>query len=288
MTRAARPAKDNDRIRGVVARDPAQQEAIVAFLSNVQRRMRRKARRMVLAGWLAAAAAVAAILITIRSAGSFPPVMPMVTVMAILGAALLYLVVGAFWPLNLVRPSEVDRLIEGAEVYALGPILDLRYNTMRPKQWTRALTAVSDLLARVTEGDVDCLNPSQRQYLREIMAGAGRVGLRPAAHVQLQVAIIEAMARLGDAPSLPIIRRLARRAAGSPQPSAVEAAAERWRPILEAKIAKVESHRTLLRGSGVLPAGAESLLRAAGPGVAPDPAKLLRPNAPAERQNPAG
>lgn len=192
----------------------------------------------------------------------------------------------------LMRPTRrnaLNSLLQTDNVRAVGPLLEAT-QMMIPEISTRATSALIRLLPRLREEHADLLTPLQRNYLRSLIAedASKRAGPTTAALGQvvgnlsgvpsviagatsffganrflgchseaLSVAVVQAMAYIGDGKDLELVQRIAA--------NPVQQAALQSRSRLESRIKNLTARDTHLRAAPAPAASAEELVRPAQP-----------------------
>jgi hypothetical protein len=183
------------------------------------------------------------------------------------------------------RRSLASHVANGSNVRSIGALVDaLKIDDARTRDI--ALTALINLLPRVTEADVGCVTPIQRAKLYRILNTPVenvlhkdiRALFRPAADqaVALRVAIIQALLFIGDDQALPIVRRLAGDRPKTDGESKIREAAGQCLPVLDSILQQRRVSQTLLRPSAVSSDSKNTLLRADVNEGEHDPQELLR------------
>jgi hypothetical protein len=150
-----------------------------------------------------------------------------------------------------------------------------------------AVDRLVELLPRFGDGDAEILTALRRAHLNRILATPienplykdVRVVFQPAQNreVQLRVAILAALERVGDSMALPLVQRLTSMAPTTAGERAIHAAANRCLPVLSARAQLARADRQLLRAAE-LPVPTSTHVRAAANNVA-EPNRLVRPAA---------
>jgi hypothetical protein len=164
------------------------------------------------------------------------------------------------------REHDLARALEvSASVEAIGPLAE----ALKLPRMDRFIitTALKDLLPLLRPGDSALLSSYQRACLIEALR------MKPNDHARFLIALLNALAQLGDPEALPAVERLANRHARSDRERRVQETAIDCRQALIEAAGARRSRETLLRPSeGTQP---EALLRAA-VATGEEPARLLR------------
>jgi hypothetical protein len=229
------------------------------------------------------------------------PAIPVMSFLLVIGS-LLGLLMGM-----LMRPSQrnaLNSLLQTDDVRAVGPLLEAM-QMMIPAITGKAADALIRLLPSLREEHATLLTPLQKRYLRSlIVADAPRRPANPALSTVVQlsstlnllpidavnasvspftankfmgyhseplsVAVVQALAYIGDNNDLELIQRIAA--------NPVQQAALRAQSLLESRIKSLNERETHLRVASVPSASPDELRRAAQPSSTPsDPATLVRP-----------
>lgn len=220
---------------------------------------------------------------------------------AILGSPLTYIPLALFWigvTVTLLRSAGKPRkqmremaraLGESGSIRAAGALLDT-FQQEDQKVHQAAKEGLTEILPRFQPADADLLTPAQRAALvRQLNLPLLHIGVKRGAsasaayrrNVEFRIAILKALAQIGDESALPIVQRLACSEAKSDVQRRIQAAAATALPDLLLRVEQQHSHQTLLRASDASANEPESLLRAAsGSSAKARPEQLLKPASP--------
>lgn len=191
----------------------------------------------------------------------------------IIGSPLLSLTAGGFaiW-IRAQRPRDaIEEISKTADVSVIGPLLDaLEMGEAEGRR--RVSAALFRLLPNLDAKDAAQLNGRQRAYLYRLLRQADRLYWPLHRDVDLVVALIEAMAFIGDRRALPHLERLAKS-----REERIRRAAAQGLPILRDRLASARRDARLLRPSAPAP-----LLRPAQAQGVIEPERLLRADIQAE------
>ncbi len=158
---------------------------------------------------------------------------------------------------NISRKKLVKKLVQYDDKRAIGAVIEaLTYND--PLTVTTAMTTLTCLLPHLRASDRHLLNRKQRVILNDKLLERGMI--MSLISPELALAILTALAQVGDVGSMPAVRKVACGGATGKDP-AVRQAARECLPFLQAIAQQEEASQTLLRPSD--------------PAVAPD--ALVRP-----------
>ena len=162
----------------------------------------------------------------------------------------------------LTKPAwNAEELARIGGVEAVGTLLDLLSTPKAPKQITPLYTALTELLPQMKASDAETLTAGQRRILHLSLQNNAGMMIAPAVHQNYRLAVLEAMERIGDAASIPIVERLANGRGRTVTQEALKAAAIACLPRLRANFGGGEADKTLLRASSLEPSAPEMLLR---------------------------
>lgn len=200
--------------------------------------------------------------------GTFPP--NWVNLIHLINAA------GLIIDRTLFRKSVAAKLAQLEDVAAIGSLTEVlgqkgryAYNTATRKLVSQALTR---LLPRVTADEAAMLSQEQRAILRNVLKNQGKFGIGERYEADFLVAILKALAQIGDTRCLPQVQELARFA----EDAEVRKAAASCLPHLQEVVEQERNSQTLLRAASAAGTPADLLLRPAHAVNATDPDQLLR------------
>jgi hypothetical protein len=217
-----------------------------------------------------------------------------------LSSPLLYLPVLLLWAgvivaigMSVVKPRKKYRplaqtLVDLNDIRAIGPLIDAL--KVEDKQCHAiAKEGLIQLLPRLQPSDAELLTAEQRRLLWcklswPIQGIKGNLlTLSPDAYrteVSFRIAILQALAQVGDSNALPLVERLAQGKAKTEELRQIQAAAQACLPSLLLRCEQIRSHTTLLRAADASGADAETLLRPVQETRETHPEQLLRPGSP--------
>lgn len=154
------------------------------------------------------------------------------------------------------------------DVRVVGPLLSL-WGVSSPRTRGAIEEALIELLPQMRAADAALLNDEQRAQLYAILRDTNR------RRVPLQLAILEALGRIGDAHAVPVVERLSETPLRRQR--ALREAAQRCLPQLRERVLQLQQSSTLLRPSANRAKEKEVLLRTSD-STLPTPAEqLVRP-----------
>jgi hypothetical protein len=154
------------------------------------------------------------------------------------------------------------------DVRVVGPLLSL-WGVSSPRTRGAIEEALIELLPQMRASDAALLNDEQRAQLYAILRDTNR------RRVPLQLAILEALGRIGDAHAVPVVERLSETPLRRQR--ALREAAQRCLPQLRERVLQLQQSSTLLRPSANRAKEKEVLLRTSD-STLPTPAdQLVRP-----------
>ncbi|HLH79278.1 MAG TPA: hypothetical protein VKV29_03245 [Chthonomonas sp.] len=154
------------------------------------------------------------------------------------------------------------------DVRVVGPLLSL-WGVSSPRTRGAIEEALIELLPQMRASDAVLLNDEQRAQLYAILRDTNR------RRVPLQLAILEALGRIGDAHAVPVVERLSETPLRRQR--ALREAAQRCLPQLRERVLQLQQSSTLLRPSANRAKEKEVLLRTSD-STLPTPAdQLVRP-----------
>ncbi|HLJ54893.1 MAG TPA: hypothetical protein VKT77_07605 [Chthonomonadaceae bacterium] len=267
-------ARDYAAPASFVALKEEQRELAAAFAGTVRERRRIKTCQMMLLTGVMPYCALGAITIIVASEWSnalLATTLPLGIIAPLIGLAVWR------WRTPIVKSrGHIGGVVGAAGIYAIGPLLDMRGGPLLVWERDQIVASLVSLLPDLTQDNAGMLTADQRVCLRDILSGARTMGARREARLGLRLAVLQALTRIGDAQSLPIVRRLAHGNGLGVAPSPITQEARCCLSLLEQNIAIALSHATLLRASAPQPAGPDSLLRAAAPSTSNACDGLLR------------
>ncbi|HLI47920.1 MAG TPA: hypothetical protein VKV18_04420 [Chthonomonas sp.] len=155
------------------------------------------------------------------------------------------------------------------DVRVVGPLLSL-WGISSPRMRGAIEEALIELLPQMKASDAALLNDEQRAQLYAILRDTNR------RRVPLQLAVLEALGRIGDAHAVPVVERLSETPLRRQR--ALREAAQRCLPQLRERVLQLQQSSTLLRPSVNRAQEKEVLLRTADSATLQTPVEqLVRP-----------
>jgi hypothetical protein len=213
-----------------------------------------------------------AILIAAQAETEYPPAIVKTCIgLLLLGGGLLLMcaaaAIDAVWQRYRCRTEFVATALYQGNACMVGPLIEM---LAQPRTRLSAVKSLVELLPRLSADDGYFLNAEQRQTLCHVLRNGGREEHR------LRLAILRALAQIGDSSALTLVERIADSPAGTWRQRELKEEAQRCLPTLRHRTQHETASRTLLRAANVTDAG-KSLLRAATPNIVPPSDQLLRP-----------
>jgi hypothetical protein len=148
-----------------------------------------------------------------------------------------------------------------------------------PDRWLlqMAITTLTRLLPRLQASDAPLLNNTQRAILCRWL-DRWAMDKRDEKRNDFTIAILRALAQVGDAQAVPSVQRLATIQAKTPAQVRVRDEAAACLPFLEVRADQQHARQTLLRAATASAEPSEVLLRPATGAITADPQTLLRPS----------
>lgn len=154
------------------------------------------------------------------------------------------------------------------DVRVVGPLLSL-WGVSSPRTRGAIEEALIELLPQMKASDAALLNDEQRAQLYAILRDTSR------RRVPLQLAILEALGRIGDAHAVPVVERLSETPLRRQR--ALREAAQRCLPQLRERVLQLQQSSTLLRLSANRAKEKEVLLRTSDSTLQTPAEQLVRP-----------
>ena len=164
----------------------------------------------------------------------------------------------------------------GAE--AVGPLLEMLGSAVYERDLRALYDALTPRLRALESGSAAGLAPRHHHLLRQCLWNNTLPTRLKPPETDFCLAALAAIEKMGDAKFVPVVERIARMRAPTPDRERIRDAAAECLPRLKARLSSVADAQILLRASAPESAGSNTLLRAAAGPNSANPNELVRPS----------